>query len=129
MLLVKGIGRTLDELYVLSELCSLTPQLPVQFRIFQSLYEDTVPVPGAVSRGEDAQFQAVDIEYPFETFAHAYGPCQGGALDLEFIFDVRKYIQGLHALPVQFVDKGDDGGVSHAADLHQLPCLGLHPLG
>jgi hypothetical protein len=56
------------------------------------------------------------------------GHGQGGALDLKGLFDVGQNIERRFALAVELVDKGQNGGVAQAADLHQFTGLSFDPL-
>ncbi|EKD37224.1 MAG: hypothetical protein ACD_75C01207G0001 [uncultured bacterium] len=71
----------------------------------------------------------VDIVYPLEGLAHADRPGEGGAFDLQLLFDLRHEIEGRSAFPVQFIDKGDDRGIAHPAYFHQLLGLGFDAFG
>ena len=127
---VKGLGRHFDEFHIFPELAGLGfGNQFVQLGIFQILDQNAVAVGGGVARREDAQFLFFQVVDALEPLAHADGPGQGHTFDLELIFDVGEDVQGLHALPVQLVDEGDDGGVAHAAHLHELLGLGFNALG
>ena len=48
---------------------------------------------------------------------------------MEHVFDFTQKIERIPHFTVEFVDEGDDGGVSHAADVQKLDRLSFHTLG
>jgi hypothetical protein len=66
---------------------------------------------------------------PPEFAPHTDRPGNGSATDTQHVLDLVEQFHGLAAVAVQLVDEGDDGGVAHPADLHQLDGPFLHALG
>ena len=59
--------------------------------------------------------------------AHADWPVHGHAFNAQDVFQFSNQVQGLSAVPVQLVHKGEDGNPALADDLEQLLGLGLNP--
>ena len=70
--------------------------------------------------------QMVDAE---QIAAHADGPGDRRALDLEHAFDLIEQLDRRPAVPIQLVDEGHDGRVAQPAHLHELDGALLDALG
>src|SRR5699024_3757215 len=60
---------------------------------------------------------------------HANGPGNGRTFDAQHLLNLVEQLNGLAALAVELVDKGENGRGAHAADFHQLDGALLHTLG
>ena len=126
---VKGICGALDQFHVFAQFLGLAAQNLIQDRIVEVADDNaTLICPGA-SRRKQVQLLLMKVVHPPKALSHADGPRQGRAFNLQLFLDIIQNIQGFHPHPVQLVDKGNNGGVAHAADLHQLFRLGFHALG
>ena len=64
-----------------------------------------------------------------EGLAHADGPGDGHALELEHVLDFADHVERIAHFAVELVDERDDRRLAHAADFEKLDCLGFHALG
>ena len=69
-------------------------------------------------------FQSVIDAFKGQAVADGPGNRRGG--QAQRIFQVGHTIQRVFGLTVQFVDEGEDGDLSHGANLEQFYCLGFH---
>ena len=77
-------------------------------------------------RPEEHQLLLVHAVHPFEALPHADRPAQGANAESEFLLYFIEEIEGVFAFAVEFIDKYDDGGLTHAAYLHEFFGLGFH---
>ncbi len=78
-------------------------------------------------RPEEDQFFFVQAVDAFKPLPHANRPAQGSYANIELFLDFVQQIKSVFALPVEFVDEHDDGGIAHAAHVDQFFGLGFHP--
>jgi len=130
LFMVKGIGRALQQFDVLAQLVGgVFAHQAVQLGIVQVVDHDAVLGPGVLAGGEQGDLLAVQVVDALEPLAHADRPAERHAFDLQLFLDVGQEVQRLHALAVELIDEGDDRGVAHPADLHQLGGLSFDALG
>ena len=82
-----------------------------------------------IRRREQMHRIVLQMEDPLQVLAHADGPGDGCAADLEDVLDLVHQLDGIAPLAVELVDEGHDRGVAQAADLHQLDGPLLDALG
>ncbi len=82
-----------------------------------------------LTRCEELEFFVIQAVDTLEQFPGSEGPGEGRTLNLEAVFYVAEKVQRRSAVPVEFVDEGNDRRIAHPADLHQFFRLGLDPLG
>ena len=116
---LKGIAQLFG---VISAYCS------IQLGIVQSLdlahVLHGVALPGFVQHRGVAQ-QVVD---PLETFAHADGPGDRRALDIEHVLDFIQHLDTVTDIPVELVDKGKNRRIPQTTDFHQFDGSLFYPL-
>ena len=66
---------------------------------------------------------------PLELLPGTDGPVDGVGVDAQLCLHLAAELQGVPALPVHLVDKGEDGDVPQGTDPEEFSCLGLHALG
>jgi len=125
---VERIAGAPHQLHLLAQFSGQAAEQLLQSRVVEPL--DDLPLLDFASVGGAEQVDAIgiEIEHPLEGFAHADGPGDGGAGDVEYGFHLVQQIQRRAAFAVQLVDESDDGGVAQAAHLHQLDGARLHSL-
>ena len=126
---VKGVACPFQEFQIHAQFIGMVTQKFVQLGIVQIGDDDALLDFPPVGGGKQVELFLVDVIGSLELFAHADGPGQGRAFDVQGFFDVLEDVQGIEAVPVQLVHKGHDGGVAHAADVHELAGLDLDTLG
>ena len=130
LLVVKGVGCAVQEINILAQFFGgKYAHQAAQLGIIEVVDHDAILGPGVLAGGEQGDLFAVEVVDALEALAHADWPGKRHALDLEFFLDVGQEVQRLHALAVQLVDEGDDRGIAHPTDLHQLGGLGFDALG
>ena len=82
-----------------------------------------------IQAGEEQQLALFAVVNALEVLAAADGPVHGIGLDAQLPLDLVQQIEGVLSLTVHLVDEGEDGDVTHGADLEQFPGLGLDALG
>ena len=74
----------------------------------------------------EIQVVLVDIVDAFEARATLDGPCQRTHMDGKFLFQLIQQVERVLRFAVHFIDKDNHRSIAHAADFHQLACLGFH---
>ena len=85
----------------------------------------------AAARGgllEEHELSGAPVDNAPEVAPGAHGPVHGGALDPERLFHLGHEFEGVAARQVELVDEGEDRDPAQAADLKELPGLGLDAL-
>ncbi len=75
---------------------------------------------------EEVERILVDVVDALELGAYAYGPRQRTHGYLQFALELVQNLERVASLTVELVDEYYDGGIAHAAHLHQLAGLLLH---
>ena len=128
LLLVEGGIYALDHLQVFTKFLGIGVAYPlVQFF---ALYVHLHLLCHLLLIGlEEVQVLLVDVVHTLEALTLVDGPRQGAHGNLQFLLQFVKQVERVASLTVHLVDEDDDGGLAHAAHLHQFACLGLHALG
>ena len=77
---------------------------------------------------EKPQGAVKQVVHTLKSVALADGPGEGTDLDAELVLEFIQQVKPIPPLQVHLVDEDDDGGVTHAAHLHQALGLGLDTL-
>ncbi len=100
----------------------------VQFRVFEVIeFDGFFGAALFVVGPEEDEALLKYVVNALETFAHADGPAQGRAGELEFLLYLIQQVETFLTRPVHFIDEDDDGGLAHAADFDEFFGLFLHP--
>jgi hypothetical protein len=115
---VAGTAHQVD--FVAQGVRPLRAQSLIDFRMVETL-EGVAGVDAAIAGGvvkvDEILIEMVDaLQFP----AHADGPGDRRAADLEDLLDLVQQFDGFAAIPVQLIDEGEDRGIAQPADFHQL---------
>ena len=71
---------------------------------------------------------AIEVIHPAEFPAHADGPINRRTGDAQHLLNLINQFNRVADIPIEFIHKGDNGGVAETADIHQLDGSIFHTL-
>ena len=123
------IGRALDQLDLHAQLFHFQREQLVQARVVYALDHFHVGDQFFRARFEQDDLVVQQAVNAAESLAHADGPGDRRATDLQHALHLVQQLQAVAHLAVVLVHEGDDGRAAQPADVQQLDGLLLHALG
>ena len=116
----EGMAGAAHEFDLFAQGIGHAAQRLIQFRVVKARQDGAFPGLGLLVGPIEGDGVLIEVVDALELVAHANGPGDGGALDVEDIFHFVEEVDGRPTIAVEFVDEGDDGGVAQLADPHEF---------
>ena len=83
----------------------------------------------ALAGGKLVNYVGIEVVHALELFAHANGPVDGGALDIQHRLDLIEQVNRVADITIHFINEGQNGGVAQPAYVHQFDGAFFNTLG